>query len=71
MKTYKRDSVRDIRKEYDFSNGIRGKYVELYAKGSNIVILEPEIAKEFPDSKSVNEALRSVLSIIKNHHVPA
>lgn len=50
-----------MRAEYDFSSGVRGKYVDLYRKGTNVVILEPEIAEAFPDSKSVNDALRSLL----------
>lgn len=49
--------------EYDFSGGVRGKYVDQYRRGTNVVLLEPEIAEAFPDSKSVNEALRSLLAI--------
>ena len=44
--------------EYDFSAGVRGKYAANYANGTNIVVLDPDIAEVFPDSKSVNEALR-------------
>lgn len=51
-----------MRPEYDFSNAIRGKYQKRLAKeGSNVVVLDPDIAKAFPDSASVNEALRVVL----------
>jgi hypothetical protein len=53
--------------EYDFARGVRGKYAKAYAQGTNIVVLDPEVAKEFPDSRSVNEALRSLLPIIKSH----
>ena len=54
--------VGEMRAEYDFSKGVRGKYYKRLAKeGSNVVILEPDIAKAFPDSASVNEALRVVL----------
>ncbi|MGD8330550.1 MAG: hypothetical protein PVJ49_14040 [Acidobacteriota bacterium] len=53
--------VSDMRREYDFSGGVRGKYAERYAEGTNIVTLEPDVAEAFPDSKSVNEALRDVL----------
>jgi hypothetical protein len=49
--------------EYDFSNGIRGKYAARYAKGSNIAVLEPDVASIFPNSQSVNEALRSLIDI--------
>ena len=57
----------EMRVEYDFSKGVRGKYAERYAEGSNIVILEPDVAAEFPTSESVNEALRSLLGVIKRH----
>jgi len=53
--------VSDMRPEYDFSGGVRGKYAARYAEGTNIVKLEPDVAAAFPDSKSVNEALRDVL----------
>ena len=53
----------EMRAEYDFSGGIRGKYVDRYRSGTNVVLLEPELAEAFPDSKSVNDALRALLSI--------
>ena len=46
--------------EYDFSGGVRGKYAERFVEGHNLVFLEPDVAKAFPDSASVNEALRSL-----------
>ena len=52
--------------EYDFSNGVRGKYVERLAKGSNVIILDPDVAQVFPDSESVNQALRALAEIIRN-----
>ncbi len=52
-----------MREEYDFSDGTRGKYAKRYAKGSNVVILEPDVAKVFSTSSSVNEALRSLVEI--------
>jgi hypothetical protein len=51
--------------EYDFSKGVRGKYVKRLAAGSNIVVLTPEVAKIFPDSDSVNEALLALAKIIQ------
>jgi len=57
----------EIREEYDFSKGERGKYARQYAEGTNVVILDPEIAQEFPTSESVNQALRSLLPVIKTH----
>jgi len=49
--------------EYDFSKGIRGKYAAQYAEGSNLVLLAPDVAEFFPDSQSVNEALRLLVQI--------
>ena len=51
--------------EYDFTNGIRGKYVGRFAKGSNVVVLDPDVALVFPDSESVNQALRALAEIIQ------
>ena len=53
-----------LRPEYDFSKmkgGVRGKYVERYREGSNLVLLDPDIAAAFPDAKAVNAALRSLM----------
>lgn len=50
-----------MRDHYDFSKGIRGKYAKQYKEGTNVVLLDPDIAKEFPDAAAVNEALRKVL----------
>ena len=47
--------------EYDFSGGVRGKYAKRYAEGTNLVLLEPDLAAEFPDSQSVSRALRAYL----------
>lgn len=51
----------NMKQEYDFSKGVRGKYFKRYQAGSNIVILDPEIAAVFKDSESVNDALRSLI----------
>jgi hypothetical protein len=48
--------------EYDFSEGVRGKYYEQYKKGTNLVLLEPDVALSFQDSAAVNEALRQYLA---------
>lgn len=53
----------EMRPEYDFSGGVRGKYVDRYRAGTNVVLLEPELSRAFPDSRSVNDALRALLSI--------
>ena len=55
----------DLRPEYDFSrmkDGVRGKYVDRYREGTNLVLLDPDIAAAFPDAKAVNEALRLLLA---------
>ena len=49
--------------EYDFSKGVRGKYSREYHKKSNIVVLDPDVAEIFPNSESVNQALRSINAI--------
>ncbi len=63
MKRSKKD--RDMLEEYDFSKGVRGKYSKKYAAGTNVVVIEPDVAKYFPDHDSVNQALRSLADIIK------
>lgn len=55
----------DMLEEYDFSKGIRGKYSKKYAEGTNVVVIEPDVAKFFPDHDSVNQALRSLTEIIR------
>jgi hypothetical protein len=52
-----------MRKEYDFRTATVGKYAERYAEGTNLVLLDPDVASAFPDSKSVNAALRSLVRI--------
>jgi len=63
MKKVETDEDDDLRPEYDFSQmkGVRGKYVERYREGTNLVLLDPDIAAAFPDAKAVNDALRSLL----------
>jgi hypothetical protein len=56
----------ELRPEYDFSKmvgGVRGKYVERYRTGTNLVLLEPDVAQAFPTDASVNEALRLLIQI--------
>lgn len=55
----------DMLEEYDFSQGVRGKYAKRYAEGCNVVVIESDIAKYFPDHESVNEALRLLASLMK------
>ncbi len=56
----------EMLEEYDFSGGVRGKYVDRFPKGSNVVVLEPDVAQVFPDSESVNQALRALAGIIQH-----
>lgn len=55
--------------EYDFQGGDRGKYARQYAEGSNVVVLSPEVAEAFPDSESVNEALRALMDIARRSKI--
>lgn len=64
MQNKKTDS--DMLDEYDFSHGVRGKYVQRFAKGCNVMVLDPDVAQIFPDSESVNQALRAWVEIIRN-----
>ncbi len=59
------DTQDDMRAEYDFKSmkgGVRGKYARRFREGTNIVLLDPEVAEAFPSEASVNEALRGVLN---------
>mgnify|MGYP001767792921 CR=1 FL=1 len=53
-----------MRSEYEFAGGVRGKHAAQYKEGTNIVVIDADVAKVFPDSASVNEALRALLPII-------
>ena len=54
-----------MRPEYDFSGGVRGKFYKEYMKGTNVVLLDPDVAEVFPDSRTVNEALRVLAQLVK------
>jgi hypothetical protein len=65
MSTKKANSkaaVDEMRPEYDLRGGVRGKFFAEYQKGTNIVLLDPDVAKEFRDSAAVNRALRQFIS---------
>jgi hypothetical protein len=55
----------EMRSHYDFSVGIRGKYVGRYAEGTNVVVLDPDVARLFPNGEAVNETLRAVAQIVQ------
>jgi len=59
-------SDEEMLEEYDFSGGVRGKYVGRFSGGANVVVLDPDVAKVFTDSESVNQALRALAEIIQH-----
>lgn len=63
----KDEETDDLRPEYDLrellKGSVRGKYAERYKEGTNLVLLEPDVAKAFPDQEAVNEALRLVIRL--------
>lgn len=61
----------ELRPEYDFAQmegGVRGKYVEQYREGTNLVLLDPDVAQAFPNDKAVNEALRLLIQVAQRQH---
>jgi hypothetical protein len=65
MKKNRSSDPDEMKDEYDFSSGVRGKYAARFAEGSNVVILDPDVAEVFPDARSVNRALRALADIIR------
>ena len=64
----KQDPERDtMRPEYDFSSGVRGKHHEAYRHGTNVVLLEPDVAEVLRDSATVNAALRALAEVARAH----
>ncbi|HZG52812.1 MAG TPA: hypothetical protein VEZ40_11820 [Pyrinomonadaceae bacterium] len=64
MKKVEDEQEDELRPEYDVSqlkNRVRGKYVGRYREGTNLILLDPDVAAAFPDAKAVNEALRSLI----------
>jgi hypothetical protein len=60
-KTPSKSSRESVQNEYDFSKGVRGKYARRYAHGTNVVVLEPDVARVFSNSKAVNASLRKII----------
>jgi hypothetical protein len=56
----------DMRPEYDFSESVQGKHHRAYKEGTNVVLLEPDVARVFRDSASVNRALRLLMEIARD-----
>ena len=68
----KPDSEQDtIRAEYDFSKGVRGVTAARYAQGSNIAVIDPQVLDVFPDSATVNRALRALAPVLRQQRRPA
>lgn len=66
-------SADELLPEYDSAlirTGIRGKYANRYAESTNVVVLDPDVAAEFPNTTAVNEALRGLARIIQDHRPP-
>lgn len=57
-----------MREEYDFTKGVRGKHAAQYAKGTNVVVLDPDVAAEFRTAEEVNEALRAVAKLVRSRN---
>ena len=55
----------EMRAEYDIRGGVRGKYYERYREGTNVVLLEPDVAAVFRNSQSVNQALRMLIDLAR------
>jgi hypothetical protein len=60
-----REKNNEMLRDYDFSQGVRGKHARRYAQGSNVVVLEPDVAKVFPNAEVVNSSLRGLAQIIR------
>jgi hypothetical protein len=54
-----------LRSEYDFSRAVRGATAARYARGANVVVVDPKVLDVFPDGASVNEALRALAPVIR------
>ena len=70
MKTAKKGEMRKEYRREDLGAGIRGKYYNEFKKGTNLVLLSPDVAAVFPDENSVNDALRSLMKVAKQTLVP-
>ncbi len=60
----------DLRAEYDFSGGVRGKHAARYAEGTNVVLLDPDVAAAFPNPATVNEVLRALAPFVRSKKGP-
>ena len=65
MSQVNESEAEEMRPEYDIRGGVRGKYYERYQQGTNVVLLEPDVASVFHDSESVNRALRMLIDVAR------
>lgn len=70
MKKVETDELRPEYRREDLGPGVRGKYLEAYREGTNLVLLSPDVAKVFPTQEAVNKALRSLIEIAQRSVVP-
>ena len=59
-----RKIAKAMREEYDFSGGVRGKYADRFQAGTNVVVLDPDVAATFTNAESVNRALRALIAVV-------
>lgn len=65
MKKSSKKNDSGMQPEYEFADGVRGKYAGRYAQGTNVVVLEPDVARAFPNAEAVNSSLRALAQIIR------
>ena len=66
MKKIKRDELRPEYRREDLGKGVRGKYLKAYRAGTNLVLLQPEVAAVFPTDRAVNKALSSLIEVAEH-----
>jgi len=65
MKKNIKKNAAEIQRHYDFSPGVRGKYARRYTQGTNVVMLDPDVARAFPNAESVNSSLRALAQLVR------
>ena len=63
MAKTKNDRVGEMKADYDFSGGERGRYAGRFAEGTNVIVLDPDVAEVFKNSREVNDALRVLVRL--------
>ena len=65
LKTRKSTNKQETHSEYNFKGGARGKYARRYARGTNVVVLDPDVARAFPNAAAVNQSLRALRDLVR------